>query len=371
MRPARIAAGGLLCVVLLGACDTPPPAPVAEQSIRPARLFRVAPVTGQQRFDFVARVDAAQTVDLAFEVGGPLLELKVREGETVRSGALLAALEPTDFRLAVREARAALTLARQDLARQESLLERRVVSEAAVDEARAVAERATVQLAQAQEALADARLVAPFNAYVARRYVDPYTNLQPAVRVLRLHDLSELHLVASVPEALLATVSADRVAAMEARFAFAPERAFPVRYLENSGEADAVAQTYAVTFAMPRPEDFNVLPGMTATVRVVLKVDPTVADRPRIQTSALVAGADGGFFVWIYDPATQTVARRSVVPASVDGGALAIRSGLEGDDLIVSTGASQLLPGMRIRPLNPEVLAAEAGPVSLGAAPPP
>lgn len=337
---------------LLSACEHAAPPPADDQSVRPARLFQVAPLGKRERYQFVSRVEAKQTVNLAFEVSGPLAKLPVREGQSVATGTLLAALEPTDFRLAVTEAKVALRLAQQDLERKQSLLTKRALPQAVIDDASAKADLARVKLSQAREALADAKLVAPFDAYIAKRFVDKHTNVRLGEPIVRLLDLSELHLVANVPEAMLATVTADRIALLEASFAFAPELHFDLEYRENSGEADAVAQTYEVTFAMPRPESWNILPGMTATVAIELSMPPTEALQVPIPTSALVTDAEGLFHVWIFDPDSGAVEKRMVEIGPASGAGVRVVSGLNGGELIVTTGASQLQPGMRVTPLG-------------------
>ena len=343
-----------LALASLSGCEPAVPLQVAEQSVRPARLMQVAPLTTRAEYQFISKVTAARTVDLAFEVAGPLQRLLVREGATVSKGTLLAALNTTDFALAEREARVAANLAQQDLARKRSLLERRGISQAAVDDAIANAELAQVRLAQAREALADARLIAPFDAYIAKRFVDQHTNVRSGDKILRLLDLSEVHLQASVPEALMASVAAEQFASIQARFSFAPEEQFTLSYLENSGEADPVAQTFQVTFAMPRPDQWNILPGMTATIQVEVNVPPTEGIRVAIPADALVTNAEQDFSVWVYDPTTQEVAPRPVTLGPASAAGIVVTGGLQGGDWIVTTGASQLQAGMQIRPLDAE-----------------
>lgn len=352
-RRARLALSCCLMMLLsLTGCEPAVPMPVAEQNIRPARLMQVAPLTTRAEYQFISKVAAARTVDLAFEVAGPLQRLLAREGATVSKGTLLAALDTTDFTLAEREARVAANLAQQDLERKRSLLQKRGISQAAVDDAVANAELAQVRLAQAREALADARLVAPFDAYIAKRFVDQHTNVRSGDKILRLLDLNQVHLQASVPEALMASVAAEQFASIQAQFSFAPGQQFPLTFLENSGEADPVAQTFQVTFAMPRPEQWNILPGMTATVQMEVNVPPTEGLQVAIPTAALVTSAEQEFSVWIYDPSNQQVESRAVTlgPASANG--IVVTGGLRGGDWIVTTGASQLQAGMRISPLD-------------------
>jgi RND family efflux transporter MFP subunit len=342
----------ILLVLVCAGCEPAAEIVVEEQAVRPARIFRVSSEGVTLENQFVARVEAAQTVDVSFEVSGPLAELPVREGQTIDKGTLVAALDPTDFQLAVREAEVQLKLARQDLQRKRKLLADRGISQSVVDDAQALHDLRSVRLAQAREALEDARIVAPFDAYVARRYTDNYANVQAGDKIVRLNDLNEIHVVASVPESLAATGSADQLIGAHAVFPFRPDQRYPLTFRENLGEADAVAQTYEVTFAMPPPPNLQILPGMTATLELEMMAAEGEGRTMNIPTSALIADSDKRFIVWIYDPETQAVSKRTVEVGPAVGRGVAVVSGLANGELIVATGASQLQNGMKIRVLG-------------------
>jgi len=335
-----------LAMLLIAGCEEPPPPP-ADQSSRPAKLFRVTAAPHTTQHEFVGRVEAAQTVDVSFRVSGEVWELPVRQGQTLRAGELVAALDPVDFDLAVQEATVQRRLAEQDLTRKDALLRDRSIAQALADDARAQFDLSEIRLAQARKRQADARIVAPFDAYVTRRYVDNRTRVRDGEPIARLMDLTELKVVVSVPEELMATVLLNgRRPSAAARFDFLPEASFPLRYLDHVGEANPVAQTFDVTFVMKPPEGLNILPGMTAAVR--LERGTGSGTGLAIPASALVSDAEGGFFVWVVDPETWAVSRRTVRPGSPLPHGIAIEHGLADGDLIVAAGATQLQPGMRI-----------------------
>jgi RND family efflux transporter MFP subunit len=345
VRPLLLA---LLTAVLIpsAGCERPPP-PVEDQSSRPAKLFRVTAEPATLQHQLIGRVEAAQMVDVSFQVAGELRELPIRQGQTLRAGELVAALDPVDFELAVQEATVQLRLARQDLERKEALLRDRGISQSVVDEARAQFDLAGIRLAQARKRQADARIDAPFPAYVTRRYVDNRTQVGAGEPIARLMDLAELKVVVSVPEELMATVDVHgHGIAGSARFDFLPGEEFPLRYLENIGEANPVAQTYDVAFVMPRPEQWNILPGMTAIVRLQHANGP--ARHVHVPASALQSDPAGGFYVWVFDPQTTSVSRRAVTAGAPLPQGIAIESGLSDGELVVTAGASQLQPAMRV-----------------------
>ncbi len=344
----RVSIGLMLCAVF--GCG--PQAERVEQAevVRPVRIHRVSSASAINRRTFVARVEAPQTVDLSFEVSGPLVDLPVKEGEVVAKGSVIAVLDPSDFKRAVREAEVQLDLARADLARKRKLLKQNLMSVSLVEEAEGLFELREVRLSQAREDLSDTRITAPFEAYISQRFVDNHVNVDAGDEIVRVLDRTLIHLIANVPEEVLATADPEQVIQNYAEFAFAPGQRFDVEYYENRGEAGTVAQTYEVTFVMPQPPDLNILPGMTATV--VLELGVATSQAVEVPPTALVAAADGRYFVWLFNRDSGLVARRYVEAGVPRAESVAISAGLANGELIVSAGAQQLRDGMRVRALE-------------------
>lgn len=341
----------VIITCLLCACTEQATQVVADQSVRPARIFAVTTERRSVLHEFVGQVEARQTIDMTFRVPGPLINLPVLEGQTIAEGGLVAAIDDTDYVLAHREARVQLELARQDLNRKRQLLNERGISRSIVDDAKALFDLRQVALEKARENLDRTRLTAPFQAYVARRFTDNHVNVRVGDPIVRLMDLNELYVVINVPENLVATTTPERLISAKARFPFLPDQPFDLIIRENRGESSAVAQTFEVTMAMARPDGLNILPGMTATVEVTLSAPETGTDI-LIPTSALVSDPEKNYYVWIYDPDTQKVSRRNVTIGPATGAGITVQSGLISGDLIVASGASALQPGMKVRPLG-------------------
>ncbi|MEM7099197.1 MAG: efflux RND transporter periplasmic adaptor subunit [Pseudomonadota bacterium] len=336
---------------LAGCADRSIPEP-ADQMVRPARIFEVRDSSATLSYEFVGRVEAAQSIDMTFEVSGPLKQMPVLEGQTIAAGDLVAALDPTDFELAVQEAEVQLQLARQDLERKRQVLAQKGIARSVVDDARSMHQLQQVRLEKARQSLADTRMTAPFDAYVARRYVDNHVNVNAGQNIVRLHDLHVLEVVANVPESLVGTASREELLTAYAQFDFIPDERFELTYRENRGEADAVAQTYAVSMSMQRPDRWNILPGMTATVTTQLRDPSGGTFRAVIPPSALVGDSEQGFEVWVFDRESGAVAQRAVGVGEPVGEGVEILHGLSNGDLVVATGASQLQSGMRVSVLG-------------------
>ncbi|MFT7218857.1 MAG: RND family efflux transporter MFP subunit [Candidatus Azotimanducaceae bacterium] len=339
----------LALFLMLAGCDGTEVASVESQITRPAKILTIANESDDIVLEFSARIEALQTIDLSFEVGGPLAELPILEGETLARGALVAALDPTEFRLAVQEAEVQLKLAAQDLNRKRKVLKDNGIAKSQVEDARSNYELMKVRLSKARERYDDSKIHAPFKAYVSQRYFDAHVNVRAGDPIARLHDLSALQVVFNVPEEQLATVGPDRLLASWAEFSFADGERFEMQFHQSRGEADAVAQTFEVSFTMANPADWNILPGMTTTANIHLKGQEQ--GQSLIPASALVPNADDSLSVWLYDPETQQVKKVPVETGAPRPQGIPILSGLMPGDQIVITGANQLQAGMRVRPL--------------------
>ncbi|MCB1666722.1 MAG: efflux RND transporter periplasmic adaptor subunit [Pseudomonadales bacterium] len=340
----------LVGLLLLSGCEREA-SQVEDQAIRPAKLYRVNPVQNDAHHSFVGRVTAPQTIDIAFEVKGKLKELPVLESQVVSEGELLAELDPTDYRLAVERSEVELRLARQNLERKKSLRDKGMIAESILDEARGEYDLVQLQLQQAREDLLETRIVAPFDAMVTRRFVDNQTAVKENTNILRIINISEIFVVANIPESMVATVTGDRISAMWAEFSFIDGKKFPLTYREHAAEADPVAQTYSVSFAMDRPDVGNILPGMTAELHLQINMSDN-ADLFKVPVNALLSDAEGSFFVWVVDTDSYAINKRKVSVGLPDEDKVIVTSGLQDGELIVAAGALNLQAGMKVRPLN-------------------
>jgi len=346
LLPAALAFSAVLAACAEETAETEAPP-------RVARIETVSAAGDGARREFVGRVEARLTVDMSFQVGGRLADFAVAEGELIPQGAIVAQLQDQDFSRALREAEVQLQQARQDLQRVRTLHERGISSDAALEDARTAFDLRSVAVENARQTLDYATLAAPFDALVSRRFVDPFTTVSAGQPVLRIQDISELRVSISVPEALIATLDEDNPPTSSARFPFLPDQTFPLEYRELNAEADGASRTYEVVLALPDDVPANILPGMTATVDVLIAdSEPALQPAVRAPVSALASAPDGAFHVFVYDEATGTVARRPVRTGRVSGSEVLIDEGLAPGERIVTAGVSALYEGMPVRPLD-------------------
>ncbi|WPY96327.1 efflux RND transporter periplasmic adaptor subunit (plasmid) [Limimaricola variabilis] len=315
---------------------------------RPVKLMVLGAEDTALTREFYGQVAARQTVDLAFQIGGQLVEFPVLEGQIIPAGDLVARLDPEPFELALEEAELRQAQAARDLDRLNQL-SRSTVSEASQEEARTNAELARVAQRDAERALSKARLDAPFEALVAERLVANFTTVGAGTPIVRLHDMSELRVEVEVPEILFQRAGRDPDVEITARFPGLAE-SFPLVIREFTSDATAVGQSFGLTLAFEAESAPDVLPGSSVTVTA--RLDGAIGGLP-VPPTALVGDLDGTVEVMVFEPGDspdrgRVLAREVEIEIADDGGFL-VTGGVERGAEIVAAGAAALEDGQAVR----------------------
>ncbi|MFP7571134.1 efflux RND transporter periplasmic adaptor subunit [Marivita sp. S2033] len=317
------------------------------QDMRLAKIIEVQPVNGDVTRQFFGNAVAKETVDLAFQVAGQIVELPVIEGERIAKGTVVAQLDLEPFELALEQARVQKEQAERNLERLEKL-SGSTVSQVSVDDAVTAAKLAEIAVQTAERSLRNATLHAPFDALVASRNVANFSTIAAGTPVVRLHDMSDLRIEIDVPEILFQSAGRNAGTELWAQFPTSDER-FAVRPREYKAETSNIGQTFRITLGMTPPEDHDVLPGSSITV--FAKVDRGASEL-QIPASAVVTGNDGSTYVMLFEPvgaSDGTVTRHAIKIAPGLSGQVRVIEGLEPGQEIVASGATQLADGDRVQ----------------------
>ncbi|WP_291735300.1 efflux RND transporter periplasmic adaptor subunit [Leisingera sp. F5] len=320
-------------------------AAAAQESLKPVKLLQTSSDSLLLERQFFGQVAAKQTVDLAFQVSGQILKFPVTEGGSVAQGGLIAELDLEPFELQLEQAQLRKQQADRTVVRLEKLSG--TVSQVSIDDAETEAGLARVALRDADYALGHATLNAPFDALVSSREVEQFTTISAGTPVVRLHDMSELHIKVDVPEVLFQQADQSDVLTIVANFP-GQDTDYPLEILEFDAEASSVGQTYRVTFRLTPPDDRQILPGASATVNVRVDTGDTAI---RVPGTALVAAADGSTGVMVFAPAGAedgTVTWTPVKVEATQNGDFRIAEGLKGGEEIVLTGGTALEDGQQV-----------------------
>jgi RND family efflux transporter MFP subunit len=230
-RNAGLKFGVLLIPALLGlsSCSTEPQAKVlSPEAVGDLSVLAVKQANIPDVLEAVGTVRAAQTSDLASQMMGNIVEIRVHEGDRVHQGQVLAVIDDSQPRAAVDRAAAAdlaaeqqlvaadsdLALAESTLKRTQYLYEQKIVSQQEFDEvkarqqanlarrdmAKAGQAQARAALNQAMTSLDYTRIRAPFNDVVTRKQADSGTLASPGMPIFTVEDTHRYRLEVAVNE---------------------------------------------------------------------------------------------------------------------------------------------------------------------------
>ena len=243
------------------------PGIASETMPRPALVHRVALSAGATEHRLVGRVQALQSVPLAFEVSGVLASLAPREGDYFVAGERLAQLDPSPLCLRGVGPRSS----------SNSLLfgwsgQRRCgTGEPCRCRSGRGSGLAGFEGGRLRRGPKGAGRYVPLRPFrrSARQTSSGACDACPDGRCgahrSRPFSGEDHRSAGSSPSSRIG--GWGRFLA-EAIFPGAPEQAFPLRLLDNRAEADAGAQSYEVAFALDQPADLPLVPGMQMTVRL-------------------------------------------------------------------------------------------------------
>jgi RND family efflux transporter MFP subunit len=301
---------------------------------------------------------------MGFEVAGRVTKFVVQEGDRVAETELLAQLDPRDYEAELKVAFANLAKAKADLARNLKVQERApgAVTEQEIEVNKRAVAVSEAQYEIAEKAVKDTELRAPFDGVMARKLVDDFANVQAKESVLIFQDDSELEIDVALPErdVVRRTGIEETKEQMSARLrpkvivSALPDVTFDAKIKEFAMTANPETRTFSVKLTFENPamqEDpaqtqFNVLPGMTARVRIV--VDPESAWS--IPATAAQANESGQPYVWKVDPEKMTVSRSAVKLGPLRNKQnVLLKGGVDEGDRIAISGVTSLREGMKVR----------------------
>ncbi|MGI9261092.1 MAG: efflux RND transporter periplasmic adaptor subunit [Woeseiaceae bacterium] len=357
LKTTLLAALGV-SAVFLAACEKET-VEVAEV-VRPVRILTINSLQGGETLSYPGEIQGTQNAELAFEVAGRLIELPAEEGIEVAEGQLLARLDPADYQASLDAAQAQFNSAKDTFERFSEVFDRGAISRQQFDNSRRQFEVEQAQLSSAEKAVSDTQLRAPFAGRIGRTYVDNFNNVQAKEPILIMQDLTQLEIVVNLPEQDwlrakpgLTLAQRNERADLGVSLSALPGRSFPATVTEIAASADPVTRTFAVQASFDPPADVSILPGMSASLTLVIPSDISgLSGSLQIPANAIVGGNDGGSYVWLVDADEMTVSLAPVTPGRLSGSAIDILDGITSGDRIAVSGVQHLADGMKVRELT-------------------
>ena len=307
----------------------------------------VEAVNFEHTIEVQANVKTRQNLDLYPEYNGKLVSIYVKEGQSVKKGALLAKIDDAGLKEQLDQIELQLNLAETTFERTERLWNQKIGSEMIYLEAKTRYEAQKKQLAQMRRQLAKTKIYAPFNGTIDQVFANQGANVAPGVTpILRIVNLNSMYVEADMPENYLTSVTKGSKAVVE----------IPVlgqSQITSIRQTGSYIQPSNRTFRVEAPLDNpngDIKPNLVAKLNVIDYTNPEALMVPR---RILRQNAEGVYFVFALSNSegenSYAAEQRFVELGKSKNEMIEITQGISQGDLLIDEGVSLLEPNQKVK----------------------
>ncbi len=322
--------------------------------IRPVKTATVSSQSVIHK-DFSGMVEAVEYVKLAFRVSGQIINLPVVEGQRVRKGQLIAAIDPRDIALQYAADKATYETAAAQVERNKRLLGRQAISLQEYEISVANYQKAKSAYELSSNNMRDTKLSAPFDGSIEKRLVENYQRVNSGESIVQLVNTQKLRIKFTIPDDYLYLLRAKDVT-FKVEFDTYKGKIFNARleeYLDISTDGTGIPVTIIIDDPTFDRSIYDVKPGFTCNIKLASDIAPFIEEKMMNIPLSAVFGESGDkkTYVWIIN--NDKVSRREVTVYSPTGEAnLLISKGVKPGETIVIAGVHDLVEGQTIKVIN-------------------
>ena len=324
-----------------GAQFAPPPAPVTTAVARED--------TWESILTSVGSLAAVQGITVAAELPGKVVRIAFEPGTMVQTGDLLVQQDTSSEAAQLREEEATVALEKANLKRLSKLLYGKTIAQSQYDDTEAQFKQAIARADNIRTVIAKKTIRAPFAGRLGIRLINLGQVLNQGDAIVSLQSLDPIFVDFSLPQQQLNQV----------------RQGLPVRVTTDallgqviegtitaiSPQVDAATRNIQLQATVKNPQE-RLRPGMFVTVAVVLPAQNSILTIPA--TAVLYAPYSDSVFV-VEDKkdektgqAGKVIRQQFVRLGEKRGDYVAVLSGLEGKETVVSTGVFKLRNGQPV-----------------------
>lgn len=339
--------GMLSAGVALAACSAT--APKQEPVAGPPQV-RIAIVGAEQQAAIVSGVGTValrREASLGFTSAGRIARITVNEGDQVRPGQLLAALDTTTVSADLARARAERVRAEAEFRRSSNLMAQGWITRPRLENAQASLQAADANVSAAQFQRANATITAPGKGIVLARLAEPGQVVAAGTPVLVIGEAASGYVLRVPLSDRDAARLADGVPAT-VTLAATGNQAIAGHVIEIAGRGDRATGTFVVEIALPA--DARLRSGQIGEAKITAARQTTA--HLSVPATAVFAARAGEGFVYVVDRANRRVRLRRVSISEATDGGIEVTGGLTRGEAIATSRIDRLKDGMAIAPIG-------------------
>lgn len=307
------------------------------------------------------KLESENTANISTRVMGYISSIKVKVGDRVQKGALLATISSNDIQAKkaqavamIAAAEAAYKNAAKDYNRFQTLHKQQSASDKELENitlqytaAKSNLEAVRQGLKEVNAMLSYTNITAPFSGVITQKLADEGSMANPGMPLLILEQNGLLRLSATVSESDINQIKAGMVAQVDIK---STGKSFQGKITQLSPSSQASGGQYMVKITIPANQQKGLLSGMYANATVAGKSTATVqSNSVKVPVSSIVNRDQlTGLYV-VSDKNTASL--RWVRLGKVSGDQVEVLSGLNADERYVLQADGKLYNGVSVRPL--------------------
>lgn len=313
-----------------------------EQAATPVAAAEITPRDLSRMVRMAARVEPRVAIDLASRASGAVDTVFVEEGDAVERGELLARLDMSEEQAELARAEAAAEEATLEYQRTAELLERGDVTQAEYERVRAERRAAEGEVLLWETRLTFGRIVAPRDAVVSERMIEPGEAVSNQDELFGLVDMQSLVMKLGVSE--MDVIHLEPGQAVPIRLDALPDNSLEGEIRRIFPTAERSSRLVTVEVALPEDaHERGVRPGFLGRVEIA------VDERPQSLAVPSNAIGEDGDERYVYVIEDDRLVRRSVRIGVDRGEWTEVVDGIEEGEIVLGSNPIDMQEGQPVR----------------------
>lgn len=291
--------------------------------------------------EYAGTLEEKTSTELCFEASGRVTSVRVREGQYVKAGQLLATVDNTTTRNAYNAAKASLDRAQDGYDRARQVYEKGSLPEVKWVEVQTQLDQARSVEEISRKNLENCSLYAPVSGTVCDKRIEVGSTVGPVVPVMRIVNMQGLYVKVSIPEIDINKVKVgDRAKVVVGAVG---DTLYDAVVEERNVDADPLSHSYMLRMRVCGSTK-GLLPGMVCRVKFAGERSEGGYEVPN---RAVQLDNDGCRFVWVVRDSVAE--KRRVVISDLTATGVLVNSGLAEGDRVIVDGGQKVSTGTRVR----------------------
>lgn len=299
------------------------------------------------RIQYNGTLQADKTIDLSFQVSGTITAMPVQTGDYVHKGQLVAAIDETVYRNQYNAQLAQAKLAEENYNRTLAVYNKGSIAEIKMLQARSDFEQATSSAKATYQNIVHTKLFAPENGYIGDKKTEAGATASPGAPVIQLLDIRSVQVLVAVPESEINRYKAGNHAVVTVDALGSQPLIGKVSEIGVLAQQNSASYNVKVHLLNPAKA---LKPGMLCKVTFgpdnhLSAQDSSGQKQIIVPAQAVQVDEQGNDYVFITDDAGKKALRKPVQTGALYNSGIAVKSGLSGNERLITSGYQKLTDG--------------------------